>query len=64
MLAQQVQFNGAVVRALSRLQDHFWDDDALLALLAERCGRMNARIVELEERLAQIESVSEDGRET
>jgi hypothetical protein len=64
MLAQQVQFNGAVVRALNRLQAHFWDDDALLALLAERCGRMTARIVELEERLAQIESVLENGRET
>ncbi|MFW6116245.1 MAG: glycosyltransferase family 2 protein [bacterium] len=70
MLAQQVQFNGAVVRALNRLEAiqrleaHFWDDDALLALLAERCGRMTARVVELEERLAQARSIWEDGGET
>ena len=68
MLAQQVQFNGAVVRALSKLHAHYWDDDALLSLLAERCGRMTSRVAELEERLVQIEAksgrVPVDGRET
>jgi GT2 family glycosyltransferase len=75
MVAQQVQFNGAVVRALKQLrarnqnlQAHYWDDDALLALLAQQCGRMSRRVAELEERLAQIEDrlggMSADGRET
>ena len=75
MMAQQVQFNGAVVRALKRLeaqhqnlQAHHWDDDALLALLAEQCGMMASRVAELEERLAQIkgrsEGMSVEGRET
>jgi GT2 family glycosyltransferase len=53
MIIQQVKFNGAVVRALDRLQAHFWDDDALLCLLAERCGKMAARISELERQLKQ-----------
>lgn len=59
MMAQQVKFNGAVVRALSRLRGipgHYWDSDALVALLAERCGAMTGRSLELEERLAQIEA--------
>jgi len=48
------------VRALLQLHDHYWDSDALLALLAERCGRADARIAELEERLARIEA--QEGR--
>jgi len=55
MLSQQVQFNGAVVRALLQLHTNYWDDDALLTLLAERCGTMAARLAELEARLAQAE---------
>lgn len=63
MMAQQVQFNGAVVRALSRLQGmhaRLWDGDTLVALLAERCGTMAGRTSELEERLAQIEAQLSD----
>ncbi len=63
MLAQQVQFNGAVVRSLLRLasrldelDSHYWDSDALLALLAGRYGQASARIAALEERLAQVEA--------
>jgi len=62
LLAQQVQFNGAVVRALLQLHAqhrdlhaHYWDGDALLALLAERCGMMATHVAELEARLAQAE---------
>jgi hypothetical protein len=63
MLAQQVQFNGTVVRTLIRalnqyqdLHEHYWDDDALLAMLAEQCGRMSVHIDDLEERLARIKT--------
>ncbi len=59
MMAQQVRFNGAVMRALSRLWDmhaHHWDSDALVALLAERIGTMTGRTLELEERLARVEA--------
>ena len=37
------------------LQTHYWDDDALLAWLAERCGMLAGRVVELEIRLARVE---------
>ena len=63
LLSQQVQFNGAVVRALLQLHTQtrgYWDDDALLALLAERCGMLAARVVELEGRLAQLELSGEN----
>lgn len=55
LLAQQVQFNGAVVRALAAMAAQPWDDGALLALLAERCGMMASHIAQLETRLARIE---------
>jgi len=70
LLSQQVQFNGALVRALTKfdaqyqnLNAHYWDNDALLALLAERCGMLTARITELESRLAQLELLGEDEHE-
>jgi hypothetical protein len=62
MLFQQVQFNGAVVRALLQLHVNYWDDDALLALLAERCGEMATRIADLEARLAQAQEKEESSR--
>jgi hypothetical protein len=55
MLRQQVQFNGAVVRALTALSSQPWDDAALLALLAKQCGDMALQIAELEARLAELE---------
>jgi hypothetical protein len=55
MLSQQVQFNGAVVRALLQLHTNHWDEDALLTLLAERCGTMAARVADLRDRLEQAE---------
>jgi len=77
MLTQQVQFNGAVVRALNRLyaqgrnlqaqyQDlhaNYWDSDSLIVLLAERCGRMIARISDLEEQVNQIKAQLANGKE-
>ena len=67
LLSQQSQFNGTVVRALLQLhaqyQDisaHYWDDDALLVLLAERCGMLTARVAEMESRLAQLELSGEN----
>jgi ABC-type cobalamin transport system permease subunit len=62
MLSQQVQFNGAVVRALLQLYTNYWDDDALLMLLAERCGTMATHIADLEARLAQAEEQEESSR--
>jgi len=62
MLSQQVQFNGAVVRALLQLHTNYWDDDALLMLLAERCGTMATHIADLEARLAQAEEQEESSR--
>ena len=55
LLSQQVQFNGAVVRALLQLSTNYWDDDALVMLLAERCGTLAGRIVELETHLAHVD---------
>jgi len=59
MVSQQVQFNGATVRAVAQLHAVSWDSDSLLELLAER-------IAELELRLMQIEArsvISEDNHE-
>lgn len=67
LFSQQVQFNGTVVRALlqlqrslSQLQYLAWDSDALLAMLAERCGELEGRIACLEQSLA--ESVTDQGK--
>jgi hypothetical protein len=43
----------ALHRENQTLNAHYWDDDALLALLAERCGALTRRVAELEARLAQ-----------
>lgn len=59
MLSQQVKFNGTVVRTLSailRVHAYYWDNDALLVLLAERCGSMATQIAELKMRLARLEA--------
>jgi GT2 family glycosyltransferase len=45
----------ALRRENQTLNVHYWDDDALLALLAEQCGALTERVVELEARLAQRE---------
>lgn len=57
MMRQQVQFNGAVVRALSaafQTQASYWDSDAFLVMLAERSGRLTARLAALEAHLENL----------
>jgi GT2 family glycosyltransferase len=58
LLSQQVKFNAAVLRLVRDLHTQHWDDDALIALLAQRCGALTARVVQLEERLARLETHS------
>jgi len=52
----------ALVRALLQLHVNYWDDDARLTLLAERCGAMATRIDNPEARLAQAQEKEESSR--
>jgi GT2 family glycosyltransferase len=62
LLRKQVQFNGAVVRAIrgaGDMQAHIWDEDALLAFLAGRCGELEERTAALEAKLRSLEQQAE-----